>query len=85
MPSSDTQARPDRGRAAYVPWGMLAAIDLHRADGSRLADPGSIRAFVPAVIAAIDVFSCRPFDADLAATIAVDHFGGQPSVTVLQR
>jgi S-adenosylmethionine decarboxylase len=134
MPRSHTQAATiagtDRARAAYVPWGMLAAIDLHRADRSRLADPDSIRAFVPAVIAAIgmrahgplmierfgdgvlegwsalqfietssitihadeilgrcfiDVFSCRPFDADLAATIAVEHFGGQPSVRVLQR
>jgi S-adenosylmethionine decarboxylase len=33
----------------------------------------------------IDVFSCRPFDADAAAAIAVEHFGGTPSVTLLQR
>ncbi len=109
---------------------MLAAIDLHDGDRARLADPDSIRRFVPAVIAAIgmrahgplmidsfgndqlegwsalqfietssitihadevfgrcfvDVFSCRPFDPDLATAIAVEHFGGTPTVTVLQR
>ncbi len=109
---------------------MLAAIDLHGGDSTRLADPDSIRRFVPALIAAIgmrahgalmidrfgdhelegwsalqfietssitihadevfgrcfiDVFSCRPFDSDVAAAIAVEHFGGTPAVTVLQR
>ena len=109
---------------------MLAAINLHDADRARLADPDSIRRFVPAVIAAIgmhahgplmidrfgndelegwsamqfietssitihadevfgrcfvDVFSCRRFDPDVAAAIAVMHFGGRPSLTVLQR
>jgi S-adenosylmethionine/arginine decarboxylase-like enzyme len=33
----------------------------------------------------VDIFSCRPFDPDLAAAIAVEHFGGTPTVTVLQR
>jgi S-adenosylmethionine decarboxylase len=33
----------------------------------------------------VDVFSCRPFDADLAAAVAVDHFGGTPTLTVLPR
>jgi S-adenosylmethionine/arginine decarboxylase-like enzyme len=33
----------------------------------------------------VDVFSCRPFDPDLAAAIAVAHFGGRPSLRVLQR
>lgn len=33
----------------------------------------------------VDIFSCRPFDADVAAAIAVEHFGGTPTVTVLQR
>ena len=33
----------------------------------------------------IDVFSCRPFDPDTAAAIAVAYFGGTPTVTVLQR
>lgn len=33
----------------------------------------------------IDVFSCRPFDPDTAAAIAVAHFGGSPTVRVLER
>jgi len=33
----------------------------------------------------VDVFSCRCFDADLAAAIVAEHFGGTPTVTVLQR
>ena len=33
----------------------------------------------------IDVFSCRPFDPHLAAAIAVEHFGGTATATVLQR
>ena len=33
----------------------------------------------------IDVFSCRPFDPDIAAAIAVAEFGGTPTVTVLER
>lgn len=33
----------------------------------------------------IDVFSCRPFDPDAAAAIAVEHFGGTPTVRVLER
>jgi S-adenosylmethionine/arginine decarboxylase-like enzyme len=33
----------------------------------------------------VDVFSCKAFDPQLAAAIAVDHFGGAASVTVLQR
>ena len=119
-----------RRSGAYAPWGLLAAIDLHGCDRSRLADPDSIRRFVPTVVDAIgmrvhgplaldrfgdgelegwsamqfietssitlhadevlgrcfiDVFSCRPFDPDLAAEIAVDHFGGIAAVTVLLR
>ena len=109
---------------------MLAAIDLHDADHERLADPDTIRRFVPALIDAIgmqahgplmldrfgddelegwsalqfietssitvhadeafdrffvDVFSCRSFDPDVAAAVAVMHFGGTPTVTVLER
>jgi S-adenosylmethionine/arginine decarboxylase-like enzyme len=116
--------------ASSSPWGMLAAIDLHDADRVRLADPGSIRRFVPALIEAIgmrahgelmidrfgdselegwsalqfietssitvhadevfgrcfvDVFSCRLFDPDVAAALAVGHFGGSPTVRVLRR
>jgi S-adenosylmethionine/arginine decarboxylase-like enzyme len=33
----------------------------------------------------IDVFSCRAFDPDVAAAVAVMHFGGRPTVRVLQR
>jgi S-adenosylmethionine/arginine decarboxylase-like enzyme len=33
----------------------------------------------------VDVFSCKPFDPDVAAAVAVAHFGGRASVTVLQR
>jgi S-adenosylmethionine/arginine decarboxylase-like enzyme len=109
---------------------MLAAIDLHGCDRSRLADPDSIRRFVPTVIDAIgmrahgplaldrfgddelegwsalqfietssitihadevwrrcfvDIFSCRGFEPDLAAAIAVAHFGGTATTTVLRR
>lgn len=120
---------PAPGRP-YKRWGMLAAIDLHGCEFGRLADPDSIRAFVPAVVDAIgmrahgplaldrfgngelegwsamqfietssitlhadevsgrcfiDVFSCREFDPEIAAAIAIAHFGGRPSVTVLER
>jgi S-adenosylmethionine/arginine decarboxylase-like enzyme len=125
-----TIARTKRAGPTYPAWGMLAAIDLHGCERSRLADPDSIRRFVPALIAAIgmrahgalmierfgddelegwsalqfietssitihadevfgrcfiDVFSCRPFDPDTAAAIAVAHFGGTPTVRVLER
>src|SRR4051794_1670785 len=33
----------------------------------------------------VDVFSCRSFDADAAAEVAVEHFGGRPTVRVLPR
>ena len=33
----------------------------------------------------VDVFSCRPFDAEVAAAVAVDHLGGRPAVRVLWR
>ena len=33
----------------------------------------------------VDVFSCRPFDADVAAEVAVEHFGGRQTVRVLHR
>ncbi len=127
MPRAESTPAPDR---TYAPWGMLAAIDLHGCESGRLADPDSIRAFVPAVINAIgmrahgplhlerfgdgelegwsamqfietssitihadefsgrcfiDVFSCREFDAMVAAAIAVAHFGGTPTFGVLQR
>jgi S-adenosylmethionine/arginine decarboxylase-like enzyme len=113
-----------------APWGVMAAIDLHGCARERLADPDTIRRFVPEVIDAIgmrahgplmidrfgdgelegwsalqfietssitlhadeagggcfvDVFSCRPFDPGVAAQIAVEHFGGAATVTVLER
>jgi S-adenosylmethionine/arginine decarboxylase-like enzyme len=127
---TSTVDRPGVAPRSYVPWGMLAAIDLHEGDRARLADPTCIRSFVPEAIKAIgmrahgpliverfgddelegwsalqfietssitihadevfgrcfvDIFSCRPFDPDVAATIAVRHFGGTPTVRVLQR
>jgi S-adenosylmethionine/arginine decarboxylase-like enzyme len=33
----------------------------------------------------VDVFSCRAFEPEVAAAIAVEHFGGTPTVTVLER
>jgi S-adenosylmethionine/arginine decarboxylase-like enzyme len=33
----------------------------------------------------IDVFSCRTFDPEIAAAIAIAHFGGRRTLTVLQR
>jgi S-adenosylmethionine decarboxylase len=33
----------------------------------------------------VDIFSCRRFVPDLAAAIAVEHFGGTATVTVLER
>ena len=58
--------------------GLLAALDLHGCDRDRLADANAIRRFV-------DVFSCRSFDAGVAAAIAVAHFGGTAVVTVLRQ
>jgi S-adenosylmethionine/arginine decarboxylase-like enzyme len=42
------------------------------------ADESSDRCYV-------DVFSCKAFDPELAAAIAVEHFGGRPKLTVLPR
>ena len=51
----------------YIPWGMLAAIDLHGCVVSRLADPQTIRSFVPAVIDAIGMQAHGP--------LALERFG----------
>ena len=67
---------PVPGRT-YVPWGMLAAIDLHGCEPHRLADPDRIRAFVPAVIDAIGMRAHGP--------LALERFGGTPTLRVLQR
>jgi S-adenosylmethionine/arginine decarboxylase-like enzyme len=121
---------PAPSTAALAPWGMMAVIDLHDCDRERLADAGTIRAFVTEVVAAIemvthgptrlerfgvgelegwsamqfietssltihadefggrcyvDLFSCKAFDAELAAGVAVRYFGGSPRLTVLHR
>jgi S-adenosylmethionine decarboxylase len=125
-----TTSRAASAIGSYVPWGTLAAIDLHGCARERLADPDSIRRFVPALIDAIamrahgplalerfgdgelegwsamqfietssitihadevsgrcfiDVFSCRSFDADRAADLALEHFGGTLTLRVLAR
>ena len=33
----------------------------------------------------IDVFSCLPFDPEIAAAVALEHFGGTSTLRVLQR
>ena len=126
---SQTVSTPVSGHEG-TPWGTLAAIDLHGCAFGPLADPETIRAFVPALIEAIgmrahgplalerfgngelegwsamqfietstitvhadevggrlfvDVFSCRPFDPELAASVAVEHFGGAPTLRVIPR
>ena len=123
-------ARRVPGGRTYLPWGMLAAIDLHGCEQSRLEDPDTLRRFVPGLINAIgmrahgplmlerfgdgelegwsamqfietssitvhadevcgrcfvDVFSCKPFDSGAAAAVAVAHFGGTFTLTVLHR
>jgi hypothetical protein len=60
---------PQTAVHAYVPWDMLAAIDLHDGDRARLADPDTI----------------RRFDPERAAALAVEHFGGHATVQVLER
>ena len=131
MPAQANSAElPLAPSPSYVPWGQLAAVDLHGCDRDRLADPDVIRRFVPTLIDAIgmrahgplglerfgdgelegwsalqfietssitlhadevgarcfvDIFSCRPFAAEIAAEIAVEHFGGIPTLTVLRR
>jgi S-adenosylmethionine/arginine decarboxylase-like enzyme len=127
---STATVRSGPTRAGSVPWGQLAAIDLHGCERELLEDPDHIRAFVTTLVDAIemrahgpvllerfgdgeiegwsamqfietssitvhadefggrcfiDVFSCRAFDADRAAAVAVGHFGGRPTLRVLQR
>jgi S-adenosylmethionine/arginine decarboxylase-like enzyme len=69
--------RLDRfGDGALEGWSAMqfietSSITIH-------ADEVSGRCFV-------DVFSCRSFDPEAAAAVAIAHFGGQPSVRVLER
>jgi S-adenosylmethionine/arginine decarboxylase-like enzyme len=53
--------------AGYVAWGMLAAVDLHDCERSRLADPNCIRRFVPALVDAIGMTAHGP--------LLLDRFG----------
>jgi S-adenosylmethionine decarboxylase len=64
------------GNGELVGWSAMqfietSSITIH-------ADEFSGRCFV-------DVFSCREFDAEIAAAIAVPHFGGRRKLRVLQR
>ncbi len=58
-------------------WGLLAAIDLHGCERGRLADPGTIRRFVPTLIDAIGMRA--------HGELALDRFGGTATVTLLRR
>ena len=53
-------ARPVPGDRTVWPWGMLAAIDLHGCERSRLEDPGTLRRFVPSLINAIGMRAHGP-------------------------
>ena len=59
-----TVTAPSAPGPRYAAWGMLAAIDVHGCDRARLADPDSIRRFVPAVIAAIGMRAHGPLRLD---------------------
>ena len=50
-----------------MPWGLLAAIDLHGCERDRLKDPDTIRRFVPMVIEAIGMRA--------HGGLALDRFG----------
>jgi S-adenosylmethionine/arginine decarboxylase-like enzyme len=63
----ETATQPEPAGAAYARWGMLAAIDLHGCDPARIADPDSIRRFVPRVIDAIGMQAHGP--------LMLDRFG----------
>ena len=53
-------ARPVPSGRACLPWGMLAAIDLHGCERSRLEDPDTLRRFVPSLINAIGMRAHGP-------------------------
>jgi S-adenosylmethionine decarboxylase len=71
----------------YQPWGMLAAIDLHGCERSRLEDPDTLRRFVPSLINAIGMRAYGPLmlerfgDGELAGWSAM-QFIETSSVTV---
>ncbi|HEY5787392.1 MAG TPA: S-adenosylmethionine decarboxylase [Microlunatus sp.] len=53
--------------SGYIPWGLLAVIDLHDCRPDRLTDPDAIRHFMPTVIHAIGMRS--------RGDLALDRFG----------
>jgi S-adenosylmethionine/arginine decarboxylase-like enzyme len=65
----ETSTAPATADAPLAPWGMLAAVDLHGCDRARLADPDSIRRFVPRLIAAIGMQAHGP--------LLIDRFGDE--------
>jgi S-adenosylmethionine/arginine decarboxylase-like enzyme len=75
----------------YVPWGMLLDRfgdgELEGWSALQFIETSSITLHADEVFGRcfVDVFSCRPFDPNLAAEIAVEHFGGSPTVTVIRR
>ena len=60
MPETALAAAPHDRSPALAPWGMMAVIDLHGCDPERLADPETIRTFVPVVIEAIGMKAHGP-------------------------
>src|SRR3954447_20705780 len=52
--------RPPPAAPRYAPWGMLAAVDVHDAQREALADPVTIRRFVPVLIDAIGMRAHGP-------------------------
>jgi S-adenosylmethionine decarboxylase len=73
-----------------VPWGMLAAIDLHHCEPVLVADADTIRRFVPAVIDAIGMQAHGPLhlerfgDGELEGWSAM-QFIETSSITVHER
>jgi hypothetical protein len=75
--------RPTGATMPFRSWSAIASAAASSASSDRPAitlhaDEVFGRCFV-------DVFSCKPFDADLLARVAVAHFGGSPTLTVLHR
>jgi hypothetical protein len=61
--------------------------DLEARSAMQLIETGSITLHAVEVSGRcfIDVFSCREFDPDVAAVIAVEHYGGRHRLRVLKR
>jgi len=63
----ETTSQHAQAAPAYVDWGMLAAVDLHDCERSRLEDSDTIRRFVPALVDAIGMVAHGP--------LMLDRFG----------